>query len=246
MKNPFQKNKRKISALENRVTDMEAALVAYFDSPVFVDSDDIGFNGQKIRKQIFNELCDIFSFQEIFETGTYTGNTSGYMAKKTALPLYSCELNRIYFALAKRRLSGIENIHCFAMDSRSFLNSFAGKHDCSKRVFIYLDAHWHDDLPLKEEIEIICRTWKEFVIMIDDFEVPMDKGYGYDVYARNQALTLGNFLPTFLQNGLTPFFPALHSSEETGARRGCVILTRKGRLEEQLIESATLLKSMPV
>lgn len=245
MKNPFQKSKRQISALENRMTDMEAALEAYFNSPVYIDSDDVGFNGQKIRKGIFNELCNIFAFESIIETGTYTGNTTGYMANKTALPLYSCELNRIYYALAKRRLSGINNINCYSMDSRYFLNSLAEKPERNKRVFVYLDAHWHDDLPLRQEIEIICRTWKEFVIMIDDFQVPMDTGYKYDIYKDKQSLTLNNYQSFFLQSELALFFPALPSSEETGARRGCVILTRKGLLEEKMVKEATMLKNMP-
>ena len=212
---------------------MEAALETYFNNPVYVDSDDIGFNGQKIRKAIFNELCKTFSFEAIIETGTYTGNTSGYMAKQTALPLNTCESNRVLFALARKRLSGIEGVDCYLMDSRDFLNTLANKNISNKRVFIYLDAHCHDDLPLKQEIETICKTWKEFVIMIDDFQVPGDKGYGYDSYAGNQTLSISNFLPVFLQNGLTPFFPALSSGGETGAKRGSVILTRKGNFAEQ-------------
>jgi len=117
---------------------------------------------------------------------------------------------------------------------KKFKEDISNKNISNKRVFIYLDAHCHDDLPLKQEIETICKTWKEFVIMIDDFQVPGDKGYGYDSYAGNQTLSISNFLPVFLQNGLTPFFPALSSGGETGAKRGNVILTRKGNFAEQV------------
>jgi hypothetical protein len=242
MKNPFQSNKRKFRALENKIVFMESALETYFTSPVYIDSDDIGFNGQKIRKMIFNELFKIFSFEAIIETGTYTGNTTGYMAKTTSRPIYSCESSRVLSALAKKRLFGIENINCYVMDSRDFLNSLANNEVSSKKVFIYLDAHGYDDLPLKQEIEIICRTWKEFVIMIDDFQVPGDIGYGYDSYVGNQVLSINKFLPVFLQNGLIPFFPALPSSEETGAKQGSVILTRKGAIAEQIGRCALLKK----
>ena len=242
MKNPFQRNKRRFYALENRIIFMEAALETYFNSPVYIDSDAVGFNGQKIRKKIFNELCNTFSFEAIIETGTYTGNTSGYMAKQTALPLSTCESNGVLFALAKKRLSGIEGIDCYAMDSRDFLNTLTSLNVSNKRVFIYLDAHCHDDLPLKQEIEMICKTWKEFVIMIDDFQVPGDKGYGYDSYAGNQALAISNFLPVILENGLVPFFPALPSSEETGAKRGSVILTRNGDFADQIVNKCASLK----
>ncbi|MBS1160444.1 MAG: hypothetical protein H6R15_2863 [Proteobacteria bacterium] len=242
MKNPFQRNKRRFYALENRIIFMEAALETYFDSPTYIDSDAVGFNGQKIRKAIFNELCDTFSFQSIIETGTYTGNTSGYMATQTGLPLSTCESNRVLVALAKNRLSGIPGVKCYAMDSRDFLNTLTHLDVSSERVFIYLDAHCHDDLPLKQEIEIICKTWKEFAIMIDDFQVPGDKGYGYDSYAGNQALSINNFLPVFLQNGLAPFFPALPSSKETGAKRGSVILTRNGNFADQVVNKCGSLK----
>jgi len=242
MKNPFQRNKRRFYALENRIIFLEAALETYFNSPTYTDSDEIGFNGQSFRKQIFNDLCNNFAFEAIVETGTYTGNTSGYMAMKTALPLYTCELNRVLFSLAKKRLSGIPSINCYSMDSREFLNLLANTEVSSKRVFIYLDAHSNDDLPLKQEIEIICQIWSEFVIMIDDFQVPWDGGYGYDNYVRNQSLSVNKYLPVFKQNNLVSFFPILPSSEETGAKRGGVILTREGNFSDLLAKNALLRK----
>jgi hypothetical protein len=242
MRNPFQSNRRKFRVLENKIVFMESALETYFTSPVYVDSDDIGFNGQKIRKMIFNELFKIFSFEAIIETGTFTGNTTGYMAKTTFLPIYSCESSRALSALARKRLFGISNVNCYVMDSRDFLNSLANGEVSKKKVFIYLDAHGYDDLPLKQEIEIICRTWKEFVIMIDDFQVPGDTGYGYDSYVQRQVLSLNTFHPLFLHNGLIPFFPAFPSTEETGAKQGSVILTRKGVLAEQAGGCASLKK----
>lgn len=242
MKNPFQSNKRKFRALENRLDFMESALETYFRSPEYIDSDDIGFNGQKIRKSIFKELFNTFSFEAIIETGTYTGNTSGYMAKTTSLPVFSCEANKLLSSIAKRRLLGIDNINCYVMDSREFLRSLSTQEVSNKRVFIYLDAHGHDDLPLKQEIEIICRTWKDFVIMIDDFQVPGDAGYGYDSYVGNQVLSMNNFLPVFLKNSLIPLIPALPSSEETGAKRGSVILVKNGGDIAEKLGKLTFLK----
>jgi predicted O-methyltransferase YrrM len=234
MKNPLQRNKRRFQALENRIIFLEAALETFLNSPVYVDSENIGFNGQKIRKMIFNDLCEVFSFEAILETGTFTGNTTGYMAKTTGLPVYTSESNSILVALARKRLEGIDNINCYLMDSREFLKILAEKYISNKRVFIYLDAHCHDDLPLKQEIEIICQAWKEFVIMIDDFQVPGDAGYGYDRYGDKKVLSTKDFMQIFTQNGLTPFFPAMPSGAETGARRGSVILTRKGDFAEQV------------
>jgi len=177
MRNPLQRNKRKFQALETRIIFLEAAIETILNSPIYVDAENIGFNGQKIRKMIFNNLCEIFSFESILETGTFTGNTTGYMAKITGLPVYTSESNNVLVALSRKRLAGIDNINCYLMDSREFLKILAEKDISDKKVFIYLDAHGHDDLPLKQEIEIICQAWKTFAIMIDDFQVPGDAGY---------------------------------------------------------------------
>lgn len=136
MRNPFQNNKRKFRALESKIDFLESALETYFSSPVYIDSDEVGFNGQMIRKKIVNELFKNFSFEAIIETGTYTGNTTGYLAKSTSCPIFSCESSRLLSAIAKRRLFGIENINCYVMDSRDFLNSLAKNEVSRKNVFI--------------------------------------------------------------------------------------------------------------
>jgi hypothetical protein len=45
-------------------------------------------------------------------------------------------------------------------------------------------------LPLVDEIALAFRHWPEAVVMIDDFAVPGDPGYGFDVYGAGQALRL--------------------------------------------------------
>ena len=107
-------------------------------------------------------------------------------------------------------------------------------------LFIYLDAHWYEDLPLEEEIEIICSSFKDYVIMVDDFEVPGDRGYGYDDYGKSKSLTLKQFSRVFKRHDLVALFPSVPSSEESGYKRGCVVLV-KGRA---MIEKAAGLGSL--
>jgi hypothetical protein len=38
-------------------------------------------------------------------------------------------------------------------------------------LFVYLDAHWNDDLPLAEELEIVFGACPNAIVMIDDFNV---------------------------------------------------------------------------
>ena len=56
-------------------------------------------------------------------------------------------------------------------------------------VFFYLDAHWEDDLPLLEEIEVIFSHRDRATIMIDDFCVP-GTDYGFDDYGAGKTLNL--------------------------------------------------------
>jgi hypothetical protein len=225
-----------------RVSSLETIVDYLIESPKYIDSDSIGFNGQKYRKQIFENLLAAFCFEVIVETGTWVGNTTGYMAAKTNIPIYTVELNKRFSALARMRLQDFDNIIFELGDSRRLLAKLARTDVADKRTFIYLDAHWYADLPLKEEIAIIANHWKKFVIMIDDFQVPGDEGYGYDNYGKEKSLTLKYFSKIFSQYGLMPFFPAISSTQETGYKRGCVILA-KGAEEIQKLKFMERLSS---
>jgi hypothetical protein len=225
---------RRYEAMKFRLSNLEIAVDYMIDSPKWMESDKTGFNGQRLRKLIFEELLKAVHFDAIIETGTWLGNTTGYMAKKSNLPVYTCELNRRFYSLARIRLEDIPNIIFSLDDSRSFLNTLAHTEISKKRILFYLDAHWYEDLPLQEELETICSGWKEFVIMIDDFQVPRDKGYGYDSYGKGKELSLGVFSGIISKLGLLSFFPATSSDQETGEKRGCIVLARRGDLSEVL------------
>ncbi len=109
-------------------------------------------------------------------------------------------------------------------------------------TFFYLDAHWDDNVPLRSEIDLIALYWPEFVVMIDDFQVPGDKGYGYDNYGRNTILSLNYIRDLIVRNRLTAFFPQMASNDETGAKRGCVVLGSKGHISETICSIKSLRK----
>ena len=92
-------------------------------------------------------------------------------------------------------------------------------------VFAYLDAHWGPDLPLREELEIIAAHWKRAVVMVDDFEVPGDSGYGFDDYGDGAALTESYLRRAAALGSWTVRYPVAPSTVETGSRRGCCVLT---------------------
>jgi hypothetical protein len=170
----------------------------------------------------------------IVETGTWLGNTTGYMAETSQAPVYSCDVDPRFHAIAKMRLAQVEGIHLHLSDSREFLRDLINSALRDKSVFFYLDAHWTDDVPLLGELELIANHWRLFVVMVDDFKVPDDPGYGYDDYGSGRALVLETLEPSLAKYDLVAYFPAAHSREETGRRRGSILLAPRGDFSERL------------
>jgi hypothetical protein len=71
------------------------------------------------------------------------------------------------------------------------------------------------------------------VIVVDDFQVPDDPGYGFDDYGFGKRLSL-EYLLQAAAPSIAIFFPRARSESETGARRGSVTLTTNVELEEVL------------
>lgn len=222
------------------IESLDSSLGMIIESPKYIGSDDAGFNGQQNRKKIFMDLIKTIKFDALIETGTWFGNTAGFMHKAAKLPVFTCELNRCYYLVAKTRLADLPAITLDMGDSRQFLKSLAGGRLSRQVLFFYLDAHWNEDLPLKYEIEIITSKWEEFVIMIDDFKVPGDDGYGFDNYGEGKSLTLETLAAQIRTHALRVFFPSTHSSKETGAKRGCVVLARRGALSDRISRLGSL------
>jgi hypothetical protein len=117
----------------------------------------------------------------------------------------------------------------------------------TKCPFIYLDSHWQEDLPLRTELAIIRELTNDCVIMIDDFRVPHDQGFGWDTYG-NVILEWPYIRPEFegFPRPLSVLYPSYPSSIETGGRRGWVLIAC-GKMAERVPDVAppSLLRAMP-
>ena len=237
---PYRDLVRRIERTELSVHRLEIALDALIVSPKYVPDNVVAFNGQSQRKRIFADIVSAVPFDAIVETGTCLGDTTRYMSQTTRQPVYSCELSRTFYSLAKMRLADLNDVHLELTDSRQFLRKLGRDKLVDKSVFFYLDAHWYDDLPVAEELDIIGSNWKQFVVMIDDFRVPWDRDYGYDDYYDNRVFEL-KFLGTVMtKHSLIAYFPAVPSREETGSRRGCVVLAPRGEIAQKLSRLVSL------
>lgn len=185
------------------------------------------FNGQAFRCRIFNALLGM-DFAAILETGSYLGTTTEYFAA-TGLPVFTVEGHPKCYGFVRARFLRKRNVSPYLGDSRFHLRRILAAMSSQTRekpLFFYLDAHWKNDLPLAEELEIILGSCAQPVIMIDDFEVAADPGYGYDKYGVGKKLEREYIEPFILRDGLSLFYPMAPSAEETGAKRGCAILVR--------------------
>jgi hypothetical protein len=234
--------KKRLDKLETSVRCLEMAIDAMVVTPKYVPGEKIGFNGQHFRKRIFRELISAISFDAFVETGTWLGNTTGYMAQTGGRPVYSCEINPRFQALARMRLTGIEGVEFRLSDSRQFLQELSQGNLTKKCVFFYLDAHWYEDLPLAREIELIATHWQKFVVMIDDFKVPDDPGYTYDRYQDGVTIDLNLLEPLLRKHQLSTFFPSAPASEDTQVPSGCVVLAPAGDLTQKLSGLGSLRK----
>ncbi|MDV6033274.1 MAG: hypothetical protein F9B45_24945 [Phycisphaera sp. RhM] len=215
----------RVDQLERKLRETDGIVDALLSDADYTPDLDLGMNGQHRRKEVVEQLFDQFAFEQVLETGTFLGATTGYFATKFRVPVYTSELMHRNYHFSRRTLRNLENVNLHLQDSRSFIRQLSTNTEItSKRTFFYLDAHWYDDLPLEDEIDLLAPSWKDFVILIDDFQVPGDSGYLYDDYGPGKALTMQYLSAAVKRHQLSVFFPKASSETETGKKRGYCIL----------------------
>jgi predicted O-methyltransferase YrrM len=198
-------------------------------------------NNQIGRTAIMEGIIRTCGIEQIVETGTYRGASTAWFAE-FGVPVHTVEANARFAHLARLRFASNARVHPVEMDSVAFLDRIAQDSGLTGKVTLfYLDAHWKKRLPLGEEIQIVARAFPKAIIAIDDFEVADDPAYGFDNYGPGKRLDL-DYVRRTGAVGLKAFFPVLRGAEETGARRGCVVLTRNPELADRL-RKVSLLRS---
>jgi hypothetical protein len=183
------------------------------------------FNGQRNRLDIFRELHGFYNFTNAFESGTYRGTTTNFLAGAVAGKVWTVELDPWSFGFCWARFCLSPKVKTIFGDSRQAIRTAFPPPDRHPTPFFYLDAHWvANDLPLQEEVKAILDRYANCVIMIDDCQVAGDSGYGFDDYGGGRTISLDYIRRA--SDAFSPriFFPKLPASAETGERRGCVVL----------------------
>ena len=181
-------------------------------------------NCQSARLALARQIISGCAIKRVIETGTFVGTTTEFFAQ-FGIPVISAESNAEYAKHARARLTNWKNVDLRIGDSVAVLEDIRREAiDRTVPTLFYLDAHWSNRLPLREEAELAIGHFASSILMIDDFAVPDDPGYGFDDYGPGRRLDMEYLLNSKLHN-LSIYFPSTPSFQEDGARRGCVVVT---------------------
>lgn len=188
-------------------------------------------NDQTARLETVRALIHAVQPAQIVETGTSRGTTAEWLAR-FSIPVLTIEADELPYHFARRRLARFAHVRAVLGDSAALLRGLPPAGD---PVFCYLDAHGRGELPLGAELAAIFERRPRAVVLIDDFAVPDDPGYG-----ANAGIDLAYLARCALPATTRLFLPAVPSSEETGHRRGGAVITADPDLAARLAAIALL------
>jgi hypothetical protein len=200
-----------------------------------------GMNGQFTRATILLTLMKQLHVDAFIETGTFRGFTCLFVLCHTSMPVLSCEINTRNHHFAKTFLEPFgPRLTLYADDSRTFIAHMMTQSQITT-PFFYLDAHSDGiDLPLDDELAHVLGQHRRqrFLLAIDDFKIPWDAGFSYDVYSQ-RAIDLDYIRPLIKASGtaMATWLPAYPASCESGHTSGFCLLapaTMAGEIEEMI------------
>ena len=140
----------------------------------------MGFNGQPIRAYIVWKLFRHFQCSSFIETGTFYGNTTGFVRRSFRTDVFSCEISTFNYFVSRVNLILANRVSIFRSSSPEFLRNVLQQSLIGSNPMFYLDAHWYEYMPLPDELRIIAKRCERGIIVIDDFYIPSDPRFGYD------------------------------------------------------------------
>lgn len=139
------------------------------------------FHNDLILQAFVTQCVEKYKVGAFVETGTFRADTLLWFANKFPdIPCFSTERNKTFYRFAMGRTLRTENVTIKNQDSREFLKDLHLPEIVNP--LFWLDAHWESDWPLLEELRIIQSTAYPSIVLIDDFKVPNNTGFGFDTY----------------------------------------------------------------
>ena len=131
---------------------------------------------------LVNHIMKTLKPDRFVETGTHMAWTLMYMAKRyPSLPIFSVEIDGEYYSRSVHNCKPYPNVKLYHGSSPNFLNLIYFDVLKDGLTLFWLDAHWWDPVPLRDECKIVA-TLDRYVCLLDDFACDNPR-FGGDVFA---------------------------------------------------------------
>ncbi len=146
----------------------------------------LAFNGAPEVNALCTYLKHTYDIAAAVETGTFRGDTTIFFSYLFD-EVHTIEIVPDVHYASKEKLSKQPNIHCHLGSSDEVFKELLPTIR-DKTVLFYLDAHWQNHWPLRNELIEISKThYDNCIIVIDDCQVPDRKDIPFDQYEQNSC-----------------------------------------------------------
>jgi hypothetical protein len=159
---------------------------------------------------------------------TYTAYPIFTNAKDCIYKIYATDNHLPFIDDAKALFSSNPNVIFMHQSSEDALNDLINKKIVSEqKSFFFLDAHWYDYWPLRDELKIILNLPK-CIIAIDDFQVPEHRHIRFDQYKKIKC-NLSYISDLLIDHQVKIYYPTRANRDGSGW-----VLIFKGYKDEEL------------
>ncbi len=135
---------------------------------------------------VFSILKRDYQIDTVVETGTHRGASTRLFAILFE-HVHTIEISESSYRISKEFLKDSPNVTCHLGSSEDVLRAILPSLQ-EKRILFYLDAHWNQNWPLRQELEEISYTHKDnCIVVIDDFKVPGRRDVLFDSYGPHEC-----------------------------------------------------------
>lgn len=149
---------------------------------VLMPFQDVPFNGDSYVCNEFLKLRDTYNLNVAVETGSCLYSTTKWLGENFK-QVYTIELSEEYSKHGIYKVSGMLNVQPYIGDSVEKLKVLTDILTKKDRVIYFLDAHWGQNCPLLDEMDVLAQVKTDFppIIAIHDFYTG-DEKLGWDEY----------------------------------------------------------------
>lgn len=190
------------------------------------------FNGDTFICEEFLKLKEKYTIEVAVETGSCIYTTTKWLCENFK-QVHTVEINQSYADYGKHKVESFDNCkRVVGMDSVQFIDTELSRiiKDEPRTCIFFLDAHWGENCPLKDELLGISRLMLPHppVIAIHDFKTYHPDVLGFDNYKGNDlsfSYIYDEVKMLEIAYGCDYFHYYNTPEKSTGAKRGIIYLT---------------------